>query len=305
MRILITGAQGFVGWQVVKVLLQSDEYKLALFVRNLDGALHLKNSDTLFIKGELGNLDAVKTPIREFNPDVCIHLAWEGIPDYSAGISKSNLDNSINFMNFIAKETDCRKIIISGSCFEYGKTHGECKESDNVQTTSFFSWAKQSIYNYALLICEQSAIDLIWFRIFYVYGPGQRAGSLIPVIINKFNKAECPDIMKPHNKNDFVYVEDVAKAFQIAAINKISSGIYNLGSGISTSVYEVCKTAEVLITGQSLMSEQLRNTIKGNKITDFRADTSKTSHILDWKISTPLKEGIRNHIHALTGGNCI
>ena len=301
MRILITGATGFVGRHVVKVL-QNHGYELALFVRNIDGSLKLKNLDTEFIKGDLGNLDAVKISIREFEPEVCIHLAWEGIPDFSAEKSKSNLDNSIDFLDFIAKETDCRKIIISGSCFEYGKTEGACKESDNVQTTSFFTWAKQSIYNYASLICEQSAIDLIWFRIFYVYGPGQRAGSLIPAIINKFNKAERPDIMSPHNKNDFVYVEDVAKAFQIAATNKIPSGIYNLGSGISTSVYEVCRTAEMLITGQTFMSEQLRNTNKKQEITDFWADTSKTSQTLDWTVSTPLEEGIKNHIHALTGG---
>lgn len=298
MRVLITGATGFVGRHVVKAL-QNHGYKLALFVRNVGGALHLKNLDTAFIKGGLGNLDAVKTPIREFNPDVCIHLAWEGIPDYSADISKSNLDNSINFLNFIVKETDCRKVIISGSCFEYGRTEGVCRESDNVQTTSFFSWAKQSIYNYASLICEQSAIDLIWFRIFYVYGPGQRAGSLIPAIINSFNKAKCPDIMSPHNKNDFVYVEDVARAFQIVTTNKIPSGIYNLGSGISTSVYEVCKTAEQLITGQTFMSEQLKNKNNKLEITDFSADTGKTKQVLDWTVSTYLEEGIKNHIHAL------
>ncbi|NQT26137.1 NAD(P)-dependent oxidoreductase, partial [candidate division KSB1 bacterium] len=243
--------------------------------------------------------------IQKFNPEVCIHLAWKGIPDYSADISKSNLDNSINFLNFIVRETDCRKVIISGSCFEYGKTKGACKESDTVQTTSFFAWAKQSIYHYASLLCEQAAINLIWFRIFYVYGPGQRAGSLIPGIINKFNKGKHPDIMKPHNKNDFVYVEDVARAFQIAATNKIPSGIYNLGSGISTSVYEVCKTAELLITGQATMSEQLRDAYKEQKVTDFWADISKTTQTLGWMVSTSLEEGIKNHINALTMDNYI
>ena len=302
MRVLVTGATGFVGRHVVKAL-QNYGYELALFVRNVDDALNLKKLDTVIIQGDLGNLDAAKNSIQKFNPEVCIHLAWKGIPDYSADISKSNLDNSINFLRFIAKETDCRKIVISGSCFEYGKTKGACKESDTVQTTSFFAWAKQSIYNYVSLLCEQSAIDLIWFRIFYVYGPGQRAGSLIPAIIYKFSKAECPDIMSPDNKNDFVYVVDVAKAFQIAAINKIPSGIYNLGSGTSTSVYEVCKTAERLITGQTFMSEQLRNTNKEHKVTDFRADISKTSQTLDWAVSTPLEEGIKKHIHALRSNN--
>lgn len=304
MRVLVTGATGFVGRHVVKVL-KNHGHKLALFVRNIDDALNLKNLDTVIIQGDLGDLYAAKNSILKFNPEVCIHLAWEGIPDYSADISKSNLDNSINFLNFIVRETDCRKIIISGSCFEYGKTKGACKESDTVQTTSFFAWAKQSIYNYSSLLCEQAAIDLIWFRIFYVYGPGQRAGSLIPAIINKFNKAECPDIISPHNRNDFVYIEDVANAFQIAAINKISSGIYNLGSGISTSVYEVCKTAELLITGQAFMSEQLRDANKEQKVTDFWADISKTSHSLNWAVNTPLEEGIKKHIHALTEDNYI
>ena len=304
MRILITGATGFVGTYVVKSL-QNYGYKLSLLVRNVGDVSHLRNLDTEFIKGNLGNLDAVKKSIQEFEPEVCIHLAWEKIPDYSADISKLNLDNSISFLNFIVRESNCKKIIVSGSCLEYGKACGECKESDNVKTTSFFAWAKQSIYNFASLICDYSAIELIWFRIFYVYGPGQRSGSLIPLIINTFNKRECPDIMRPHNKNDFVYVEDVAKAFQIAATKKIPPGLYNLGSGISTSVYEVCKTAELLITGQTFLSEHLRDTNKEQEIIDFWADTIKTKQTLDWTANTSLEEGINNHIHALTEDNCI
>jgi nucleoside-diphosphate-sugar epimerase len=94
-------------------------------------------------------------------------------------------------------------------------------------------------------------------------------------------------------------VGDVASAFHIAVIKQIPSGVYNLGSGTSTSVYEVCKTAERLITGQTFMSEQLRNTNKNREITDFWADTTKTKQALDWTVSTSLEEGIKNHIHAL------
>ena len=53
------------------------------------------------------------------------------------------------------------------------------------------------------------------------------------------------------------------------------------------------------------MSEQLKNTNKKQEITDFRADTGKTKQALDWTVSTPLEEGIKSHIHALTKGNDI
>jgi nucleoside-diphosphate-sugar epimerase len=302
-RTLITGATGFLGRHVVRKL-QNRGNIIALLTRNVAKAQNLANRDTEILEGELGKLSTAKTALQRFDPDVCIHLAWAGIPDFSADISKSNLDNSIDFLQFIGENTKCRKIIVSGSCAEYGKAYGRCKESDDVRTPSFFVWAKQAICNYASLLCEKLSIDLIWFRIFYVYGPGQRTGSLIPSVVHCYSRLKRPEITSPENKNDYVYVEDVAEAFLVAATNSIPSGIYNIGSGVSTSAFDVSKTAELLITGQSCKSEQLRNTTASNAVIDFWAYTRKTKDVLGWKSRTSLEEGIQKTIHAMTGSNC-
>ena len=302
MKTLITGATGFLGRHVVGKL-QNRGDKIFLLVRNPAKAQDLKNRDTLIVEGGLENLDAVKSEIQRFNPDVSIHLAWTGIPDFSAEISKFNVDHSIAFIKFIGEDTECRKIIVSGSCAEYAKANGRCKESDDVRTPSFFVWAKQTIFNYASLLCEKLSIDLIWFRIFYVYGPGQRAGSLIPSVVHSYSKLIRPEIASPGNKNDYVYVEDVAEAFLAAATKAVPSGIYNIGSGVSTSVYEVCKIAERLITGKTQESEPLKNGGINDAKVDFWADLHKTNNVLEWKGSTSLEEGIKNYINTLTGNN--
>lgn len=301
MKILITGATGFIGRHIVQ-LLQDQGHKLALVVLDTEIDPILKNRNTELIKGDLTNLDSVKSSISRFNPEVCIHLAWEGIPDFSQQKSRLNLNLSIDALDFILDSTDCNKVIVAGSCWEYGKKHGACKESDAVIIKTYFTWAKHSLNEYLTVKCDEKEVTLNWFRLFYVYGPGQREGSLIPTLVKSISESKTPSIKSPMNKNDFIFVTDVAKAFYTAAIKSIPSGVYNLGSGDSTSVYEVCRTVEQLITGQNSMSERLRNTDSENEVIDFWADMSKTSRILGWSASTSLEDGIRKYIDALRSG---
>lgn len=176
---------------------------------------------------------------------------------------------------------------------------GECKESDPVQINSFFAWAKHSLYKYLLLKCIQKEVDLIWFRIFYVYGPGQRSGSLIPTLVQALKDGKTPDIRSPLNKNDFVYVKDVARAFQLAADMRVDSGIYNLGYGISNSVYNVCTIVENQTLGSTeISSDILKNGSKEQSV-NFWANMDKTKDVLNWAPQTTLEKGITKYIESL------
>ena len=241
MKILITGATGFIGRHVVGQIQASGHDILAFTLENDADKIGAKSIRRLC--GDMGDMESIKPEIKSFDPEIVIHLAWQGIPDYSEVISRINLNNSIQLLDFIMEETNCKKIIVSGSCFEYGKNKGICRESDPVQIKSFFSWAKYSLYRYLLLKCGQKKVKLIWFRIFYVYGPGQRGGSLVPTLVRALKDGKTPDIRSPLNKNDFVYIEDVARGVQLAVDIEVETGIYNLGCAISRSVYDAFQIA--------------------------------------------------------------
>ncbi len=295
MRILVTGAFGFVGTHIVRTL--SREKNEFLILDKTDQCCSLpENFNFEIINYDLADIQSCKDNIKRFNPQACVHLAWEGIPDYSYGVSKKNLDNSLNLIDFIVNETDCKKIVISGSCYEYGKTTGVCKESDQVGMSSFFSWAKYSLYRYCQYVCDKSDVNFVWFRIFYVYGPGQRKECLVPTLIRSLAKREMPAIKEPLNANDFVYVGDVAEAFSKALDAEIESGIYNLGTGTSTKVIDVCKVVEQVVCQTTDLSDQLESEKSGKGSINFWADTEKSQKTLSWIAKVSIESGIREYV---------
>ncbi len=292
MRVFITGASGFIGTRLLKQLDLKKEQFL-LLAKDKEESIVLKRFGFPVCAGNLSNLGRFKKQVIDFAPQACVHLAWEGIPDYSFLMSKRNLDNSINLINFLADETDCKKLIITGSCMEYGKTKGVCKESDAFTINSFFSWAKCSLYKYADFVCKDFGIDLIWLRLFYVYGPGQRKGSLIPSLAYALNTGHMPAIKNPYNANDYIHVDDVISALRIALTKKVKPGTYNLGSGVSTRAADVFKIA------QEIMDCNEKITLSGRRITkplNFWADISRARKFLGWEPKISLREGITDYL---------
>ena len=287
MKILITGSTGFIGSNLIEQL-STFSYEMAF--------LSSSKSDNEFTYFDLNNPFQSKTFLIELNPDVVIHLAWIGIPNYSEENSIKNLNSSIEFLNIIIDNTNCSKIIITGSCWEYGKQHGICSESDPLIINSYFSWAKTSLYNYLFYKCSEAKISLLWFRLFYVYGPGQRSISLIQNLIESFKLKKIPNILYPNNKNDFVYVGDVVKTI-IEALNKdIPSGIYNIGSGEASSVYDICLEVENQLYKSDETSQIILKNGKKSENVNFYANTEKTNRLMNFKCDTSLKKGIENQI---------
>ncbi|MFH1380021.1 MAG: NAD(P)-dependent oxidoreductase [bacterium] len=299
MKILLTGATGFVGRHIFNKV-NTGEHKIMVIVQELDCSFN-SSPKPIIVNGDLHGIKKIKPFIKEFSPDVCIHCAWQGIPDYSSPVSKSNLENSIRLFDFVVKEAQCKKIIVTGSCFEYGDVQGLCAESQQTNVTSFFSWAKSSLYHYASLLCHQEKASLIWFRIFYVYGPHQREGSLIPMLVDCFKNNKLLAVKNLFNANDFVYIEDIAEAFKKAVVKNIASGIYNLGSGKSTPVFMICRIIEKkLLKGTAQTAKLVAQSTKTGT-NDFYADTAKTKRELAWTASTSLEAGIEKYIESLKG----
>ena len=290
MKIFVTGITGFIGRRLLETFSPSDEiYVLCRRdTGNLPGHVHV-------IQGDLESSDELFSRLVTIRPDVCIHLAWEGIPDYGFEQSLRNLEHSSRLLRHLVEECGCKKIIATGSCWEYGKTFGSCCEDDPCQGGNYFVWAKRALCDFGLILASRYQISFIWTRLFYVYGIGQRSGSLIPTITEALLKGERPAIQTPSNSSDFVYVDDVVDAlFQIARQDTIT-GIYNLGTGMTVPVWKVCEIIERSLGREPSCSIHMKS-IDSPVTSDFCADTTKTESILNWRASTNLEEGIGQYL---------
>jgi len=297
-KILVTGGSGFVGLPIVKKLLASESgFEILAITRNIKKSLPMSNNIN-WVELNLDQLAELKKTISDFKPEVFIHLAWQDIPDFSSMSSVNNLKRSINLFEIIWEINSCRKILVAGSCFEYNRLNGICEENEDVFPKDFFTWAKLSLLNYLLLNCKSKNIKLAWFRLFYVYGPNQRKGSLLQTLINDFQNNQIPSLNSPNNFNDFIYVEDIAYAFELSIRQDFESGVYNLGSGKLNSVLEIAKIAEQYINGNQKLSIRLEEITKESKPEiDFYASTKLTKKVFAWEAQVALSEGIQRTIY--------
>ncbi|OGD63359.1 hypothetical protein A2160_02650 [Candidatus Beckwithbacteria bacterium RBG_13_42_9] len=275
MRVFITGGTGFIGSQVIRKL--------------------TKEKHELFVLSEnLANANAWKVQVKHFRPEAMIHLAWEGIPDYSYQMSLKNLRYGIDLFEVAAK-MGCKKIISTGSCWEYGTFKGTLNENMAVRPFNAFTAAKNSLHWLGKELAKENDIKFVWARLFFVYGPGQRKKSLIPYLIDCARKGIEPRIKNYETKNDFVYVEDVAEAIT-KLLSHAKSGTYNVGSGKATSVHKVCKVVYQLLGREKILRDRLFET-KPHQADNFWADISRMKQDVRWLPKTDLKQGIKKMLN--------
>ena len=289
MKVLLTGLTGFIGQSLQPLLPAGHEY-YAIVRPGGD----LRAQDVGVMRGDLNNLEGLKADILRIRPELCIHLAWEGIPDYGQEVSRKNLEISSQFFQLLV-DAGCRKIVSSGSCWEYGKEFGPCREDEPVGLGSHFVWAKRALYDFGMSLSKEKEVEFVWLRFFFVYGPGQRQASLIPSLVGLLEKGEFPQVHTPGNANDFVYVDDTAGALVKAAFHQVPSGIYNVGSGAAVPVWQVCAMIEEALGQKTKFYEDLK--LSGGRATaNFWADTQKTKKMMGWQAETGLKEGIQKYL---------
>lgn len=282
MRILLTGGSGFIGSNLVPSLCSHDV--LALDLEN-----KFKNYENVsFVHADLSKPETWKDEVIYFNPDACLHLAWKGLPDYSLKNSLTNLVISAQLLD-ICKIAQCKKIFISGTCWEYGNLNGPVSETDMPKETGLFGSVKSSIRIIGDSICKETDINLIWGRIFFVYGPGQRPTSLIPSCFNSIKNKFVPEIKSPYAINDFIHIKDVVNGIKTLIETDNLSGIYNIGSGIPLRVADIVSIiSEICEFDGSLLP--FDNNQKGN---GFWANISSIKKDTLWEPTIPIKDGIK------------
>ncbi len=299
MRIFITGGTGFIGRHTVRELLRRGHRVLVLSLRKKDAEIFslAQNPRLAFISGNLAAPRQWIPRVKKFKPEAAIHLAWEGIPKDEAELNMRNAMNGLECIRAMAN-VGCKTVLVAGSCHEYGEPGMQVNEDSPLRPFNGLYGAKVALYWLGSKLAAERGMKLIWMRFGFVYGPGQRSGSLIPHLIRSIEKGETPILKNPNGGNDFVYVGDVARA--IAQITKkrakLSSGAYNVGSGELTGVWEIVKLTYAL--RKKIVPREIRRK-HGGKISGFWMDISKIRRETRWRPQTKIQDGIRKTLEYL------
>lgn len=236
MRVMVTGATGFVGRHVVNQLLASG-HSVVTVARDIDRARGMPWFNRVdFIQCDLH--EGFKSLLRtECLPNAIVHLAWPGLPNYQDffHISK-NLPADLTFLE-AAVEAGVPHLLVAGTCLEYGMQYGPLAEEAETSPTTPYGFAKDTLRKALQLLQKNRSFTLQWMRLFYMYGEGQNRNSLLAqldIAIDKglpvFNMSEGDQL------RDYLPIQEVAENFVIALENPQLEGIINCCSGRPVSV---------------------------------------------------------------------
>lgn len=250
MKILVTGATGFIGRYVVDQLLQRN-IEVVTTGRKPVNQLGVNNlfieKRTTYLQFDIDNYDRAIDLFKFFgNPDAVIHLAWSGLPDYQSDRHLDNVKQHYLFLHDLI-HNGLKNLTVSGTCFEYGKQNGCLSETDAWydKAVTNYGLAKkrlfkkiQKLFVYALPVVQP--YNFKWMRIFYTYGDGQNKNSLIPQLQQAIlNKEKIFNLSGGKQVRDYLAVKKVAEYIVLAALQDKVTGAINCCSGTPITVQKL------------------------------------------------------------------
>lgn len=238
MKVLVTGATGFIGNYVVKALLSKGHKVIASSVDENKASSMEWYGEVEYIPFNLELLDTSVDYYTFFKqPDLLIHLAWEGLPNYKSSFHEEiNLPRHFSFLkNLISNGLD--DITVTGTCFEYGMQEGCLSETMDTKPGNSYGRAKDSLRKKLEDLQTELNFSLKWVRLFYMFGKGQNPNSLLSQLDAALMKGDDTFNMSGGQQvRDFLPVETVAKNTVSIATQKKINGVINNCSGIPVTV---------------------------------------------------------------------
>jgi len=233
-KILVTGATGFIGNYVIEQLLLNNNCHVIATSSNSQKAQLTSWYDKVeYLPFNLKEFDTNVNYYEFFNqPDLLIHLAWEGLPNYKADFHiNENLPRHFIFIKNLI-DHGLKDITITGTCFEYGMQEGELSELIEPKPTNSYSIAKDTLRKKIAQLQLLDNINFKWVRLFYMYGSGQSPNSLLSQLDRSLSMNEpIFNMSGGEQERDYLPVEEVAANIINIALQQTVTGIINCCSG--------------------------------------------------------------------------
>jgi dTDP-6-deoxy-L-talose 4-dehydrogenase (NAD+) len=241
MKILVTGATGFIGNYVIEELLKQ-EFQIIATSRNIEKAKEKSwFKKVIYIEHDLNNVE--DNLFHKFNePDLLIHLAWNGLPNYKKLFHiEKELMNQYHFIKNLVV-SGLTNVNITGTCFEYGMLDGQLNEELVVSPQNPYAIAKNSLRIFLEQLQLEYSFKFKWMRLFYMYGKGQNENAILSQLQNAINKHESIFNMSLGEQiRDYLSIEEVAKHIVKVSLHNNTNGIINISSNEPIKIIDLVK----------------------------------------------------------------
>jgi UDP-glucose 4-epimerase len=299
-RVLVTGGAGFIGSNLVKRLLEEDN-----FVTVLDNFLsgHKENltpfSSVKIIEGDVRDKKAVETAIK--GAEVVFHLAAsvgnKRSIDLPIDDAEINVLGTLNVLEAARKE-GVRKIVTSSSAGIFGELKTlPIKEDHPIEPDSPYGCTKLCEEKLCLSYAKLYDIEAVCLRYFNVYGPNQRFdayGNVIPIFVFRmFNNEPIIIYGDGEQTRDFVHVDDVVQANIKAANATGVSGAFNIASGARITINEL---VELITRDNSNEIEVIHGDERPGDVRHSLADISLANKMIGYTPTVDLERGVKEYV---------
>ena len=298
-KILITGATGFLGANLVKFL-YNDNKNISILINKNSNLWRIndiiKQIDVNHVN--IKNKNKVYEKIKEIKPDYVYHLATYGVHPSQNNLDeiiKTNILGTSNILHALEKY-GIKRLVNVGSGFEYGKGKNNIKETDCLNPLTLYGITKVTQSLLVKYFSELKNIPSVTLRPFTPYGRMESKGRLISDIMISIIKNKPLNLSSMYTYRDFIFIDDVLDALKKAAnVPKIEGEIFNIGSGKATSIKKIVDTSMKLVKNKP---EIKWNSNKPRSMDKFQSisfsDLKKSKKLLKWEPLISLEKGLEN-----------
>lgn len=236
---IVTGANGFVGSALVRELLQHD-YKI-FAVGHQDHCDNIpQNERVQFISCDLSEMSALKERLPAGSYDIFYHFAWAGSAGPARADTQLQLQNAQWTVDALrtAKELGCGRFVCAGSIMEHETMAAAYTQGNRPGAGYIYGGGKLIAHAMCMSVAAQIGIELVWPEITNAYGPRERSPRLVNTTIQKCMRGEEPQFTAGTQSYDFVYIDDVARAFRLIGENGKPFHEYLIGSSTARPLKE-------------------------------------------------------------------
>jgi len=250
MRILVTGASGFIGSALVKRLAANEDAVVSALVRPHIREKHLTHGlrrllpDIALVLADLRDIESTIVAVEKARPDVIIHLAAAGVRDPFLPIEEALVHNLLGTVNLLRAAFELKSGGIQVKQMICGRTPGERTAMNHYAASKAAAWQ----------ICRMYARTQSWpilgAVIFQAYGPGQSDDNLVPAALAAAREGRDFPMTAGNQQRDWVYVDDIVEGIMAIANAHLAPGSsVDLGSGQLLSVADVVRLVYAIVAG--------------------------------------------------------